>query len=122
MRRPRVTINTAMLAAAIGIDRLVEGNIGAVVACNDGAGRRILDFSFERGQFAKTFPAIVKALALFAIKTAGGIGESTTPAAQISRHDARPGGTCTFVVPLPSWRPVHRAPHLIIYDLEPNRR
>ena len=41
--RPREAIDAAMLAAAIGIDRAVEGNVGRVVAGDDGARRRHRD-------------------------------------------------------------------------------
>jgi hypothetical protein len=38
MRRPRITINAAMLTAAIRIDRFIEGDVGRVVARKDRPG------------------------------------------------------------------------------------
>ena len=38
MGRPRETIDAAMLAAAIGVDRLRKGDVGRVVAGDDRAG------------------------------------------------------------------------------------
>ena len=36
MGRPRKTVNAAMLAAAIGIDRLLERDVGRIIAGDDG--------------------------------------------------------------------------------------
>ncbi len=60
---PGEAIDAAMLAAAIGIDRLVEGNVRRLVAGDDGAGGVVDDFGAQRGRGVIIgAPAIVPAV------------------------------------------------------------
>ena len=71
-----------MLAAAIGIDRLLEEDVGRIVLGDDRA--RLLDDHLGRqgGQFLLDLPAVVEALALRRLVAAGGIrGGAPAPAA-----------------------------------------
>jgi len=73
--RPSITIDAAVLAAPIGIDRLVKGNIGAVVAGDYGPGHVRLDHGSQRlRRLVVAGPAIVERLLLTAQKPACGIG------------------------------------------------
>ena len=60
-----------MLAAAIGIDRLLEEDVGRIVLGDDRA--RLLDDHLGRqgGQFLLDLPAVVEALALRRLVAAG---------------------------------------------------
>src|SRR5262249_7578363 len=58
--RPREAIDAAVLAAAIGIDRAVEGNVGGIVAGDDLGGGIVGHGGFERGQFLETLPAVIE--------------------------------------------------------------
>src|SRR3984957_15162084 len=60
MRRPRETVDTAVLAAAIRIDRAVEGNVRRIVAGDDLARRIRRHRGLERRQFLKALPAVVE--------------------------------------------------------------
>ena len=60
--RPREAIDAAVLAAAIGIDRAVEADIGRGVAGDDTPGRDLLDFGRERLELAERLPAVVHRL------------------------------------------------------------
>ena len=60
VRRPREAIDAAMLAAAIGIDRAVEGNVGRLIARDDLARGVDLYRRLERRQFVEALPAVVE--------------------------------------------------------------
>src|SRR5690606_33208374 len=57
---PRVTIDAAMLAAAIRIDRAVETDIGRIVAGDDRARSVDRHAGLERRQLIEALPAIVE--------------------------------------------------------------
>src|SRR5262249_42972974 len=81
MGRPRETIDAAMLATAIGVDRQVEGNVGRVVAGDDPAGGIDGHGCLEGRQILECPPPVVEARARQRLKAAGGIRLGTTSAA-----------------------------------------
>src|SRR6266849_1780130 len=88
--RPRVTINAAMLAAAIGVDRAVEADIGRVVARNDRAGRIYAEDRRDPARPALQLtldraPAVIKGDPPLALEAAGLVADG---AASLARHDA----------------------------------
>ena len=58
--RPREAVDAAVLAAAIGVDRTVEADIGGIVARDDLARGVDRDRGLERRQFLEALPAIVE--------------------------------------------------------------
>ena len=58
--RPRETVDAAMLAAAVGIDRPVEGNVGRIVPGDDLARRIDRHRGLERRQLLEILPAVVE--------------------------------------------------------------
>src|ERR1039457_4086849 len=74
MGRARVAVNAAVLAAAIGIDRAVETDVGRIVAGDDLAGGVGLHRGLERRQFVERPPAVVEGDARQWLVAAGGIG------------------------------------------------
>ena len=58
--RPREAIDAAVLAAAIGIDRTVERDVGGVVAGDDLARRVDRDRGLEQRQLFERLPAVVE--------------------------------------------------------------
>src|SRR2546423_14177638 len=60
MRRAREAVDAAVLAAAIGIDRAVEGNIRRIVAGDDAACCIDRDRRLERRQLFELLPAVVE--------------------------------------------------------------
>ena len=60
MGRPREAVDAAVLAAAVGIDRAIEGDIGQVVAGDDLAGGIDGHGGLERRQLLEALPAIVE--------------------------------------------------------------
>jgi hypothetical protein len=64
VRGPCEAIDAAMLAAAIRVDRAIEGNIGRFVARYDRARLFDLYVGLERRQFLERVPAIVEDIAL----------------------------------------------------------
>jgi len=62
-----------MLAAAIGVDRAVEGNVGGIVLGDDGARLLDRDLGPERREFAERTPAVILADALLRLVAATGI-------------------------------------------------
>src|SRR5882724_8977475 len=74
MRRPRETIDAAMLATAIGVDRTVETDIWRVVAGDDLARGIERDRGLEGRQFIEALPAIVERNARLRLEAAALIG------------------------------------------------
>src|SRR2546429_2854637 len=74
MRRPRKTVDAAMLAAAVRVDRAVEADIGRVVAGNDLASGIERDRGLERRQFLEALPAVVECEPRLSLETAAGVG------------------------------------------------
>src|SRR6187402_274730 len=68
-----------MLAAAIGIDRAVEADIGGFVAGDHLAGGVDTDGGLERRQVFETLPAIVEGDARLGLKAAAGVGLRAPP-------------------------------------------
>src|SRR5829696_6562850 len=78
MGRPREAIDAAMLAAAIGIDRTVEADVGRVVSGDDLA-RGIERYRrLERRQFVQALPAIVEGDPRFGLEPAARVGLRAT--------------------------------------------
>src|SRR5258706_446189 len=71
---PRKTVNAAMLAAAVRVDRTVKADIGRVVAGNDLAGCIDRDRGLERRQFVEALPAVVECQPRLSLETAAGVG------------------------------------------------
>src|SRR3982074_3076753 len=59
----RKAVDAAVLAAAVGIDRAVERDVGGIVAGDDLAGGIDRDRGLERRQILEALPAVVVALA-----------------------------------------------------------
>ena len=60
MARARIAVDAAMLAAAVGIDRAVERDVGAVVARDDRLGGVLENFRLKGLQQTEAFPAVVE--------------------------------------------------------------
>src|SRR5258708_12860423 len=71
---PRKTVDAAMLAAAVWVDRTVKADIGRVVAGNHLAGGIDRDRGLERRQFVEALPAIVERHARFSLEAPAGVG------------------------------------------------
>src|SRR6186997_459289 len=67
-------VDAAMLAAAVGVDRLIEADVGAVIAGDDALGHLLAHVGLEGFQFAQTFPAVIERLALLALVAANTVG------------------------------------------------
>ena len=74
MGRPREAVDAAMLAAAIGIDRAVEADIGRVVAGDHLARGVERDRGLERRQVFQALPAIVEGDPGFGLEAAAVVG------------------------------------------------
>ena len=74
MGRPRKTIDAAMLAAPVGIDRTVEADIGRIVAGDDLSRGIQRDRGLERRQFIEALPAVIERDARFGLEAAAGVG------------------------------------------------
>src|SRR5690606_21086327 len=59
MGRPREAVDAAMLAATIGVDRAVEGDVGGVVPGDDAAGGIRMQYSAERIGLLQIVPAVI---------------------------------------------------------------
>ena len=82
--RPRETIDAAVLAAAIRIDRTVEGNVRRIVAGDDLARRIDRHRGLERRQFLQALPAVVEGDARQRLVTAGRIRHGAAAAAALA--------------------------------------
>src|SRR5258707_7895591 len=76
----RKTVDAAMLAAPVRVDRAVEADIGRVVAGNHLAGGIGRDGSLERRQFVEALPAVVECEPRLSLETAAGVGLRAAPA------------------------------------------
>ena len=72
MARPRVAVDAAVLAAAVGIDRLLEGDVGRVVAGDDAA-RELgaTSVAMESGISSRSQPSSTSSVTLPAKRPAG---------------------------------------------------
>ncbi len=96
--RPRETVDAAVLAAPVGIDRAVEADIGRVVAGDDLARGVERDRGLERRQFVEALPAVVEGDARFGLETAAGVGlraAAAPPFALDRNRQFRKRGSCT---------------------------
>jgi hypothetical protein len=77
-----------MLAAAIGVDRLVEADVLAVIGGDDALGVLLADFGLEDGEFGEALPAIVERLTYLFLKTTRQIGgrAPSAPALAVDRR------------------------------------
>ena len=91
--RAREAVDAAVLAAAIGIDRAVETDVGRVVAGDDLAGGIRRHRSLERRQFVERTPAVVEGDARQRLVATHGIALGAAPApALVFDHDAEQFG------------------------------
>src|SRR6266849_1056281 len=74
MGRPRKTVDAAMLAAPVRVDRTVEADIGRVVAGNHLAGGIDRDRGLERRQFVEALPAVVECDPRLSLEAPAGVG------------------------------------------------
>jgi hypothetical protein len=74
MGRSREAVDAAVLAAAIGIDRAVEADIGGVVAGDDFSRGVDGDRGLERRQFVEALPAVVERDPRLGLEAAAVIG------------------------------------------------
>src|ERR1700682_1951774 len=72
--RPRETIDTAMFAAPVRIDRTIKTDIGRIVACDDFSRGIERDAGLERRQLIEALPAVVESYAGFSLKAASVVG------------------------------------------------
>src|SRR3954469_15866085 len=81
MGRPREAVDAAVLAAAIGIDRAVEADIGGVVAGDDFSRGVDGDTGLERRQFVEALPGVVERDPRLGLEAAAclGLRAATTP-------------------------------------------
>src|SRR5690348_6231473 len=84
MRRPREAVDTTMLAAAIGIDRLLKGDVRRLVACDDAA-RGVIEHLGAQRRRRKVVvppaivPAVVDENTGVRLVAAGSVGERAAP-------------------------------------------
>ena len=89
--RPREAIDAAVLAAAIGIDRAVEGDVRRIVAGDDLARRVDRHRGLERRQFVEALPAVVEGDARERLVAAGGIRQRAAAAPALAVDATVPG-------------------------------
>ena len=70
VRGTGVAIDAAVLAAAIGVDGLVEADVGAVVGRDDALGRLPVHIGLEGLEVGQALPAVVERLAQLALEPA----------------------------------------------------
>src|SRR6185312_1864457 len=87
VRRPRETVDAAVLAAAIGIDRPVEADVGTVVAGDDLARRVRLHDRLERRQIVERAPAVVEGDARVRLEAPHGVRLRAAAAAALMLDD-----------------------------------
>ena len=85
--RPRKTVDAAVLAAAVGVDRTVEADIGRVVAGDDLARGIERDRGLERRQVVEALPAVVEGDPRLGLEAAAivGLRAAATPPLALDR-------------------------------------
>src|SRR5690606_18824367 len=86
----REAIGAAMLAAAIGVDRALETDIGAVIAGDDAAGPLDMLDGFEHRQRLHMVPAIVEILAPVPLEASALVGLGAAPANAVRAEQFAP--------------------------------
>ena len=84
VRRPGETIDAAVLAAAIGIDRAVEGNVGGIVAGDDLPRRVDRHRRPERRQILDAQPTVIEGDAGQRLEASGAVGDRAAAAPPIT--------------------------------------
>ena len=79
VRRPGKAVDAAVLAAAIRVDRAIEGNVRRVVAGDHLAGGIDANAGLERRQFLEALPAVVEGNARFRLVATGCIRLRAAP-------------------------------------------
>src|SRR6185295_14176141 len=77
---PGIAIGAAMLAAAVGIDRAVEGNVRRVVPGDDGLHDLGENLGLERRQRFERVPSVVEQVSAVLLEPARPIGSCTATA------------------------------------------
>ena len=85
MGGPRVTINAAMFTAAVGVDGTVKGNIGRLIARDDGLGCFSENLSAQLLRLGQRFPAVIDIGLGLLIKPRAGVYPRTAPALQLGQ-------------------------------------
>ena len=83
MARPGVAVNATVFAAAIGVDRPVERNVGRFVLRDDRARPLERHFRLQRGNGLVALPAVVEILSLDDLETAGRVRGRAAAAPEI---------------------------------------
>src|SRR3546814_19105281 len=94
MARPRKAVDAAMLAAAIGIDRAVEGNVGRLVPGDDVPRAVFMQPGLQRLSLLQIVPAVIFGLARFAVLATAHTGNSAAAAPGIRLPMIGGGGPC----------------------------
>ena len=89
VRGPGEAVDAAVLAAAIGVDRLVEADVGAVVAGDDALGHLPVHVGLERLKLGQALPAVVERLALLGFVAADAVGARPAAPPALSIHKCR---------------------------------
>ncbi len=87
VRGPRVAVDAAMLTATVGIDRLLEGDVRAVVAGDDCARGLFVHLRAQSFEISEAFPAVVERPAQRRLEPAGVVGARPAPAAALGVHE-----------------------------------
>src|SRR5437667_9230892 len=86
MRRTSETVDAAVLAPPVRIDRAIEPDVGRIVARDHLAGGIDADGGLERRQVFEALPAVVKRDPLVRFIAAAGIGMRATASPAIRAH------------------------------------
>ena len=87
MRGAGEAVDAAVLATPIGVDGLVEADVGAVVAGDDAFGRLVAHVGLEGLQLGEALPAVIERLAQLALVAADAIGARAAAAASLGIHE-----------------------------------
>jgi hypothetical protein len=82
-------IDAAVLAAAVGVDRLIEADVRAVIAGNDALGDFLAHVGLEGFQIAQALPTVVEGLALLVLVAADAVGARAAAAPAFCIHECR---------------------------------
>ena len=85
--RAREAVDAAMLAAAIGVDRAVEADVGRVVSRDDGARPLDRHLGLERRRLFGQIPAVVEALAFDRLEAGMRVRDRAAPAPGLALRD-----------------------------------